>query len=197
MANISGIDSSFLEHREDRWGYTNVHDLQVIDNFMRIGDIVYPKKIVEIGMYAGHADILMMHLYHQLESFVAYDPHEVSIENAPKIKERYPVHQHYAEPIWGNEHRHTDIDMVFVDGNHSAECVDKDLKSTFLIKPRYILVDNIESPAVRQFTKQKFKLWDVKHNPQYFFYTNDKPTLSTNTVMRSPGIMGLFKMEWD
>lgn len=196
MGHISGIDTSFLEFREDRWGYTNVHDLQVIDNFMTIGEIVYPKKIVEIGMYAGHADILMMHLYHQLESFVAYDPHEVSVANAPKIKERYPIHQHYAEPIWGNEHRHTDVDLVFVDGKHDSESVDKDLKSTWKIKPRYILVDNIETPAVRIMTKQKFKLWDVKHNPQYFFYTNEKLTLSTNTVMRSPGILGLFKMEW-
>jgi hypothetical protein len=95
----------------------------------------------------------------------------------------------------GNEHRHTDIDLIFVDGHHMFDNPHKDIHSSRKIKPRYILADNIELTDVRHALKVNYKMFDVKYDPKYYFYTNEKYSSEQGYMARSPGIMGLFKME--
>mgnify|MGYP006897337823 CR=1 FL=1 len=66
-------------------------------------------------MWAGHASLVIMNVFKNLESLVSYDPSEVSERNARQIKKYYPQHTFHKEAIWGNEHRHTDIDLIFVE----------------------------------------------------------------------------------
>lgn len=193
--NILNIDDHYLRYPKDQWGGTDLNNPDMVNPWLEIQEIVNPKKVIEIGMWAGHASLVMMNVFKNLESLVSYDPHYVSEINARQIKKYYPQHTFYKEAIWGNEHRHRDIDLVFVDGSHTGDNPSRDMKSVSLIKPRYILVDNIEHIAVRVTTKQEYKLWDVKYDPRYYFYTNEKYSSTTQRVLRSPGIMGLFKIE--
>jgi hypothetical protein len=193
--NILNIDDHYLRWPNDSWGGTDLNNPDMVNPWLEIQNIVNPKKVIEIGMFAGHASLLMMNVFKNLESLVSYDPSDVSENNHRQIKKYYPQHTFYKEAIWENEDRHTDIDLIFVDGAHDGEAPYRDFKSCMKIKPRYILADNIEKPDVRIATKLKHGLWDVKYEPKYWFYVNDKYSSVKKCEMSSPGIMGLFKME--
>ena len=193
--NILGIDDHYLHYPKDRWGGTDLNNPDMINPWIEIQEIINPKKVIEIGMWAGHASLVMMTVFKNLESLVSYDPHDVSKNNARQIKKFWPQHTFYQEPIWGNENRHNDIDLIFVDGHHIGDSPTKDLTSCMKIKPKYIVIDNLEMTDVRSAARNKFKLYDIKYNPKYYFYTNTKWSSQQRYMMKSPGIMGLFKME--
>ena len=193
--NILNIDDHYIQYPKDAWGGTDLNNPDMINPWIEIQEIVNPKRVVEIGMWAGHASLVMMSVFKNLESLVSYDPSPVSKSNARQIKKYWPQHHFYQEPIWGNEERHTDIDLIFVDGNHSGDAPFKDLRSCFEIKPRYIVIDNLEMVDVRKAVRNKYKLYDVKYDPIYWSYVNEKYSSEQKYTMRSPGIMGLFKIE--
>jgi len=193
--NILNIDDHYLKYPKNQWGGTDLNNPDMINPWIKMQEIINPKKVIEIGMWAGHASLVMMTVFKNLESLVSYDPSIVSERNARQIKKYWPNHTFYKEPIWGKESRHDNIDLIFVDGNHSRHYPFLDLKSCMLIKPRYILMDNLEMHAVRFAARNQYKLYHIKYDPKYFFYTNEKFSSQQNYKMRSPGIMGLFKME--
>lgn len=195
VKNILNIDDHYLHWPKDSWGGTDLNNPDMVNPWLEIQEIVNPKKVIEIGMFAGHASLLMMNVFKNLESLVSYDPSEVSESNHRQIKKHYPQHTFYREAIWENEDRHTDIDLIFVDGAHDGPAPYRDFRSCMKIKPRYILADNIEKPDVRKATKLHHSLWDVKYEPKYWFYVNNKYSSVKKCEMSSPGIMGLFKME--
>ena len=193
--NILDIDDHYLRYPLDSWGGTDLNNPDMVNPWIEMQDIINPVNVVEIGMWAGHASLLMMTVFKNLKSLVSYDPSKVSERNAKQIKKYWPQHTFYRQPIWGNEHRHTNIDLIFVDGHHLKDTPTKDLTSCMKIKPRYILMDNIEMDAVRKAARNSYKLYDRKYNPKYFFYANEKYSSQQKYTMVSPGIMGLFKME--
>ena len=193
--NILDIDDHYLRYPLDEWGGTDLNNPDMVNPWIQIQEMVNPVNVVEIGMWAGHSSLLMMTVFKNLKSLVSYDISKVSETNARQIKKYWPQHTFYKQPIWGNEHRHTDIDLIFVDGHHLKDTPTKDLTSCMKIKPRYILMDNIEMDAVRRGARNTYKLYDPKHDPKYFFYTNKKYSSNQGYTMVSPGIMGLFKME--
>lgn len=193
--NILGIDDHYIRYPKDTWGGTDLNNPDMINPWLEMQQIINPKKVIEIGMFAGHASLVMMNVFKNLESLESYDPSDVSATNAKQIKKYYPQFQFYKEAIWGNEHRHSDIDLIFVDGYHMGDAPRKDIRSCLQIKPRYLLIDNIELKDVRHACKQVYKLWDLKYDPKYYFYTNEKYSSEQKYFARSPGIMGLFKME--
>lgn len=191
--NILNIDDHYLRFPKDRWGGTDLTNPEMINPWIEIQEIVNPKKVIEIGMWAGHSALVMMTVFKNLESLVSYDPHDISRINARQIKKYWPQHTFYQEPIWGNEDRHTDIDLIFVDGHHQGDNPLKDLMSCKKIQPRYVVVDNLELFDVREAVRNHHKLYDPKYDPKYFFYTNEKYSAAQRYTMISPGIMGLFK----
>ena len=193
--NILDIDDHYLRYPLDSWGGTDLNNPDMVNPWIEMQELINPVNVVEIGMWAGHSSLLMMTVFKNLKSLVSYDPSRVSETNARQIKKHWPQHTFYKEPIWGNEHRHSNIDLIFVDGHHLNDNPFKDLTSCMKIKPRYILMDNIEMDAVRRGARNTYKLYDPKHDPKYFFYTNKKYSSNQGYTMISPGIMGLFKME--
>lgn len=193
--NILNIDDHYLKYPTDQWGGTDLNNPDMINPWIEMQEFINPKKVIEIGMWAGHASLVMMTVFKNLESLVSYDPHPVSELNARQIKKFWPQHTYYQEPIWGNEHRHEDIDLIFVDGQHTRDNPTKDLQSCMKIKPRYIIMDNLEMVDVRHAARNVFRLYDTKYDPKYFFYSNEKYSSEQKYTMRSPGIMGLFKVE--
>jgi hypothetical protein len=193
--NLLNIDDHYLHWPKDSWGGTDLNNPDMVNPWLEIQEIVNPKRVIEIGMFAGHASLLMMNVFKNLESLVSYDPSDVSESNYRQIRKYYPQHKFYKQPIWDKEDRHRDIDLIFVDGAHDGEAPYRDFKSCMQIRPRYILADNIEKPDVRVATKLRHGLWDVKYEPKYWFYVNNKYSSVKKCEMSSPGIMGLFKME--
>lgn len=193
--NILGIDDHYIQYPKDQWGGTDLNNPDMINPWIEMQELINPKKVIEIGMWAGHASLVMMTVFKNLESLVSYDPGDVSKMNARQIKKFWPQHTFHQEPIWGNESRHANIDLIFVDGNHIGNAPLKDLDSCMKIKPRYIVMDNLELNDVRNAARNKWKLYDVKYNPKYYFYVNTKWSSASNYMVKSPGIMGLFKME--
>jgi hypothetical protein len=171
--NLLNIDDHYLRYPKNEWGGTDLNNPDMIDPWIEMQEMINPKKVIEIGMWAGHASLVMMTVFKNLESLVSYDPHPISKRNARQIKKHWPQHTFYQEPIWSNEHRHTDIDLIFVDGKHTGESPKKDLKSC----------------------KRIYNLFDIKYDPQYYFYTNIKYSSVAKYYANTPGIMGLFKME--
>jgi hypothetical protein len=194
-SNILEIDDHYIVYPKDSWGGTDLNNPDMINPWIEMQQIINPTKVIEIGMWAGHASLVMMTVFKNLESLVSYDPDSVSENNAKQIKKYWPQHTFYKEAIWGNEHRHHNIDLIFVDGQHTGDSPKKDLKSCMIIKPRYIIMDNLEMVDVRKPVRNIFKLYDVKYNPKYYFYDNTKYSSEQKYMMKSPGIMGLFKME--
>lgn len=195
--NILGIDDHYIRYPKNSWGGTDLNNKDMVNAWLDIYEIVNPKKVVEIGMWAGHSALIMMNVFKNLKSLDSYDPDEqnVSEKNSRQIKKYYPQFSFHKEAIWGNEHRHSDIDLIFVDGHHGGEIPKRDLQSCMKIKPRFILVDNLELVHVREACKIHYKLWDLKYEPKYYFYTNIKYSSQWKYTAKSPGIMGLFKME--
>ena len=193
--NILGIDDHYINCPNDQWGGTDLTNPDMVNPWIDMQKIINPKKVIEIGMWAGHASLIMMTVFKNLESLVSYDPSNVSKTNARQIKKFWPQHTFYQEPIWGNEHRHTDIGLVFIDGNHTGLYPRMDIESCIKMKTRYIIVDNIETPDVRKAVRDDFKLYDLKFKPKYYFYSNIKYSSRQKRLLDSPGIMGLFKLE--
>ena len=193
--NILDIDDHYLRYPLDSWGGTDLNNPDMVNPWIEMQELINPVNVVEIGMWAGHSSLLMMTVFKNLKSLVSYDISKVSQTNARQIKKYWPQHTFYKQPIWGNEHRHSNIDLIFVDGHHLNDNPFKDLTSCMKIKPRYILMDNIEMDAVRKAARNSYKLYDRKYNPKYFFYANEKYSSQQKYTMVSPGIMGLFKME--
>ena len=193
--NILNIDDHYIRYPKNQWGGTDLNNPDMVNPWAQIEAIVKPKNVIEIGMWAGHASLVMMTVFKNLESLVSYDPNDVSRNNAKQIKKYWPQHIYHQEPIWGNEGRHKDIDLIFVDGKHTGDAPSKDLRSCMKIKPRYIVMDNLEMVDVRIAVRNEYKLYDVKYDPIYWSYVNEKYSSERKYMMRSPGIMGLFKME--
>jgi len=193
--NILDIDDHYLRYPKDEWGGTDLNNPDMINPWIEIQELINPKKVIEIGMWAGHASLVMMTVFKNLESLVSYDPNNVSRINAKQIKKFWPQHTFYQEPIWNNEDTHTDIDLIFVDGNHTGDNPRKDLNSCMKIKPRFIIMDNLELKDVRLAAKRDYDLFNIKYEPKYWFYTNTKFSQNKQAMLCSPGIMGLFKME--
>jgi len=201
-SNILGIDDHYLQWPKDSWGHTDLNNPDMVNPWLEIQEIVNPKKVIEIGMFAGHASLLMMNVFKNLESLVSYDPCDISEINYKQIKKYYPQHMFYKEPIWDKEYRHTDIDLIFIDGDHGGKNPLYDVESALKIKPRYILMDNLEVSNVKAACNNLkngrelvVSFYNVICEPKYWFYTNTKYSSDRNIMMTSPGIMGLFKME--
>lgn len=193
--NLLNIDDHYLTFPKDSWGGTDLTNPDMVNPWIEIQELINPKRVIEIGMWAGHASLVMMTVFKNLESLTSYDPSNTSKINARQIKKFWPQHTFYQQPIWGKEHRHDDIDLIFVDGMHVGDSPTRDLSSCMKIKPRYILMDNLEMVDVRKAARNTYRLYDKKYEPKYFFYVNEKYSSEQNYTMISPGMMGLFKME--
>lgn len=195
--NILGIDDHYLRYPKDEWGWTDLNNPDMVNPWIDINKIINPKKVIEIGMFAGHASLIMMTVFKNLEYLVSYDPDPISRINAKQIKKYWPMHYHEPKPIWDDWKKFEDdeIDFIFVDGNHNKISVTRDLEACMKIRPNYLVLDNIEQPDVRRIAKLKFGLFGKRHDPKYYFYTNEKWSSTTEEWCVSPGIMGLFRMK--
>lgn len=183
------IDTSYLYTPPvESWGYMDVNDSNIISAFEDVNNIVRPKNVIEIGMFAGHSTLVMLSLFKDMVSLTSYDPGAVSLKSSSEIKKRHPAFSFVNSPIWDNEDQHSDVDLIFVDGDHQEKPVLRDINSVFNILPRFVLFDNVEHGGVSA-ALRKTRLYNVNFNPKYYFYTN------TFKNQHKPGIMMLLDLQ--
>lgn len=170
---IEKIDYHYLQVPTHMWGYTDLSNADMTQAFVDVQSIVNPKRVIEIGMFAGHSTILMLNLFKDLQQLYSYDPIDVSAVNAKQISKYYNNWEFTQSGLKGHEYKHEKepIDLIFVDGGHKTPDVITDLKSCAKIKPKYILFDNVEHAGVRM-ALDHYKLFNESYNPQFWFYVN-------------------------
>ena len=77
--------------------------------------------------------------------------------------------------------------MVFIDGSHNGDVPYFDIELALSFNPKVIMMDNVELPDVQRAVK-KASLFDLIHDPDYFYYTNE------HRGRRQPGILGVFNV---
>ena len=191
------IDTSFLLKPEPEkpgekfngqgWGYLNPDILEISDMWNDIGMISNISTILEVGMFAGHSTVCLLEHFPKAK-VISLDPGPFSRKSHVPVKDRYGDRFIFIPNTLQNTNIKETIDLMFIDGDHSFEAVDKDIRNAFQLKPRYILFDNVELPGVRRAIKES-KLFSSYLKPKYWFYVNN------HKGETCPGILMLLHME--
>jgi len=190
------IDVSFLpvpdpnqhdpEVGKQAWGYLPYNDPDLLEWFESVGYQNKIKTVFEIGTFAGYSATMFLEMFPFLEKITTIDPNLFSVKAGVALKEKYGDRVEFIPSSSGMYKERDQVDLVYIDGDHIHPKPMEDIDMAFEMKPRFIMMDNVELPDVRRAIK-RFELMDLKYDPQYFYYTN------THKNRRSPGIIGLFK----
>jgi len=195
---MNNIDTSFLMKPEPEktnapyngqgWGYLDPNNESVFNCWKQIFDIIKaPKTITEVGFFAGHSATTMMSLWPK-SKLTSYDPGSFARKAYHAVASKFE-HQFKFIPYSLNEAANvpTVADLLFIDGSHSYDKVVIDISYIDIIKPKYVVFDNIELQDVRRaFKEAGYMKKDM--NPKYFFYT------CAHKGSIAPGIMALIKI---
>ena len=192
------LDVSFLpvpdENQHDPkigmqgWGYLPYNNPQLHEWVANIGKKYKIKTVFEIGTFAGYSTTLFLeHLYH-LDKIKTIDPNNFSVGAGAALKKKYGHRVEYQKITSTYYVKSTGehYDMVFIDGSHNGNVPYLDIQLALSFNPKVIMMDNIELPDVQRAVK-KSGLFDLIHDPDYFYYTNE------HRGRRQPGILGVFK----
>ena len=192
------IDVSFLpvpdENQHDPkigmqgWGYLPYNDPELLEWFEAVGYQNRIKTVFEIGTFAGYSATMFLEMFPYLEKITTIDPNHFSVKAGAALKQKYGDKVEFIQTTSGWYKERDQVDLVYIDGSHIHPKPARDIDMALAMKPRFIMMDNIELPGVRK-AVQRFKLMDIKYNPQYFYYTNE------HRGKRSPGIIGLFDVD--
>ena len=190
------IDVSFLPVPDENchdpeigrqgWGYLPYNNPDLLEWFQRVGEHNKIKTVFEIGTFAGYSATIFLEMFPDLEKITTIDPNRFSPKAGAALKERYGDRVEFLNVSSGMYRDRTQVDLVYIDGNHKDPKPQEDLVMALEMRPRFIMMDNVELPDVRHAIK-KYGLMDIEFDPQYFYYTNE------HRGRRAPGIIGLFK----
>jgi len=190
------IDVSFLpvpdpnqhdpEVGKQGWGYLPYNDPDLLEWFESVGYQNKIKTVFEIGTFAGYSATMFLEMFPFLEKITTIDPNLFSVKAGVALKEKYGDRVEFVNSSSGTYKDRDQVDLVYIDGNHQDPRPQKDIQMALQMKPRFIMMDNIELPDVRRAVKMN-NLFNLEHDPKYFYYTNE------HRGRRQPGIIGLFK----
>lgn len=188
------IDTSFLlkpnppakgeKDNGEGWGYMDPNNPHILKIFQELKNKLSPKNIFEIGMFAGHSTVSFLQIWPQ-SNVQSCDPGIFSQRSYKNIEEKYPDRfKFYSKKP--DPRNLNPIDLLFIDGNHSYDSVMKDIAFMRVLKPKWVLFDNVEVYGVRKAIREMgYDAEDL--DPQYYFYIN------THKGKRNPGIMMLLE----
>jgi len=189
------IDTSFLLCPEPEkpgekwngqgWGFLDPANVSVSVCWEDIANIISPDNILEIGFFAGHSSTTMLNIWPK-SNVISFDPGSFARRAHKNVKDKFPDRFKFY-PVGINKH-HGDlpnIDLMFIDGSHAKRDVEIDIAHINILKPKYVLFDNVELGEVRTAIKAA-GLMDSSKNPLYFFYT------CNHKGKTCPGIMMLL-----
>lgn len=191
----SPIDISFLPVPDENchdpkvgkqgWGSLPVENRDLIEKFRIWFMKTQARNILEIGTFAGHSATLFLETF-DVDLLLSLDPNVFSRKAALAILEKYGDKFNFRNiksKHW--DRKGIDPDLVYIDGSHTWPNPDLDIELAFDMKPKWIMMDNIELPDVRKAIRRK-NLMQEKYDPDYFYYT------TRHNGRISPGILGLF-----
>jgi predicted O-methyltransferase YrrM len=141
--------------KEDGWGYLPPTQ-DVFDIILDVKTIVDPKRMLEIGFYAGHSTTYFAELIPDCEIISCFpDNHPVGEKYSRIMMTLYDnvtVYQQKSPEIYYKV-KDKKFDLVFVDGNHDSHSV---MTDTFvaLELSGYVLYDNCERESVQKGLKE-------------------------------------------
>ena len=146
-----------------------------------------PKTITEVGFFAGHSATTMMSLWPECR-LTSYDPGSFARKAYNAVAHKFGYRFKFI-PFSLDEAGDvpTVADLLFIDGSHAYDKVVTDISYIDIIKPKYVIFDNIELQDVRRAFKEAGYMKEDM-NPKYFFYT------CTHKGSVAPGIMALIKL---
>ena len=180
-------DTDHLEndkhYKGKSWGWIPPSQ-EVYDAFHYVKNNVNPRKMLEIGFYKGHSTSYWAQTLPDCEIYSCGPPHTKFLQFAPIVKHKYSNVKDiwpYASPqIWqelfvlngstrrrkGQHQTHTHFDFVFIDGQHLFGNVILDITlAVDILKTKWVMFDNHETPDVRKAIQHHGKLKLVKTWP--------------------------------
>jgi predicted O-methyltransferase YrrM len=142
-----------LMWKEDGWGYLPANKW-IFGALESVKKTVQPKRVLEIGFYAGHSTTYMAQIFGKDCEIISCCPdHPRGRAYGARVMKIFPnvtVHLTPSPQIYDRVVEEGDFDLVFVDGNHTYEQVIKDINVSLKLGARYILFDNTELPQVME-----------------------------------------------
>lgn len=170
------------------WGYLDPNNESVYNCWKQISEIIEaPKTITEVGFFAGHSATTMLSLWPECK-LTSYDPGSFARKAYNAVANRFGFRFKFI-PFSLDEAAKVPAvaDLLFIDGSHAYDKVVIDISYIDIIKPKYVIFDNIELQDVRRAFKEAGYMKEDM-NPKYFFYT------CTHKGSVAPGIMALIKL---
>lgn len=165
-----------LMWKEDGWGYLPAND-DIFNALKHVRSVVEPMSVLEIGFYAGHSTTYMAEHFHPDCKIISCCPdHPRGRAYGEVVMEKYPnVTLHLVpSPKILDRVRGKRFDLVFIDGNHTKECVIDDTTVALVLGAKYVLYDNTELPQVAGVVKVFEDEGRLKYIQNYPYRTNFK-----------------------
>lgn len=145
------MKTDHLMWKEDGWGYLPANK-DVFHTFEWIRHHYKPKKILEIGFYAGHSTTYMAQIFKEAHITSCCPDHPRGRQYGEIVMNTFDnvtVHLTPSPEIYDRLKGET-FDFVFIDGNHTLAQVKIDTDVAIKFGSRCVLYDNTELPQVRR-----------------------------------------------
>ena len=154
---LETISFPYLETQKIEEGYM-VPQTRLMHFWYGVQKTTNFKSIAEIGFNAGHSSNLLLTLFPNLKVH-SYDIgiHPYSESNAALTKEMFGDRFNFTKIdslTMTVDDFPKDLDVVFVDGGHSAECAINDLRLCLELKVPYVVLDDTDTQNVHDACKE-------------------------------------------
>lgn len=132
------------------WGYLPATE-EVFEAMRWVRDKINPRRMLEIGYYAGHSTSYWAHHLPDTNIISCCPNHPKFRSTSNTISRIYPnvkVYPIKSPEIYDVIREWTDFDFCFIDGDHSADSVRQDIIVAVNKNIRYIMFDNCEKEQV-------------------------------------------------
>ena len=125
------IDFEMLE------GEMNHHCFETIED---ICQITTPNSILEIGFRRGNS--ALMWLINSSATLMSLDIEDFSIKSVQLLESQFPNRFRYLQCDSRNFKSEETFDLIFIDGDHSFEGIEDDIKMSLQLNPKYLVLDD-------------------------------------------------------
>ncbi len=118
-------------------GEMNHHCFETIED---ICQITTPNSILEIGFRRGNS--ALMWLINSSATLMSLDIDDFSIKSVQLLESQFPNRFKYLQcdsRIFKSEET---FDLIFIDGDHSVDGIESDIKMSLQLNPKYLVLDD-------------------------------------------------------
>ena len=125
------IDFEMPEGEMDRHCFATISD---------ICQITTPNSILEIGFRRGNS--ALMWLINSSATLMSLDIDDFSVKSVQLLESTFPDRFRYMQCDSRNFKSEETFDLIFIDGDHSFEGIEGDIKMSLQLNPKYLVLDD-------------------------------------------------------